>query len=358
MVIARLPFLDGLRGLAIAAVVLYHAFSRWNSIEPYSVPEVLSGVVSFGWLGVQLFFAISGFVIYMTLQRCSSWFIFAKARYTRLAPAMLVGSLLIFLASFWLPERPGGSLNIADWLPSLSFISPTVWSALTGLEVQSMDGAFWSLYVEVYFYALVALLFYVFRDAHLIGLIFIYFLYHLSTGFLGYGQEGALLTHLLLIVFGELGVVYYGWFLVGIWAFKYLQNPSQTNMITMLVFALLSVWTQGERQAEVMLASLFTILLFLLPVIWVNVRRLLEARFLVWLGYVSYPLYLLHQNFVTGLAIKLHQYEPSLAGYLYPVPGMLLVLFISYVLASNEPLMRRKFDRIIVSSVHKWRANA
>lgn len=51
----RVEYLDGLRGLAIIMVLLFHSFARWGEIVPYG--EKFSAFILFedGNLGVQLF---------------------------------------------------------------------------------------------------------------------------------------------------------------------------------------------------------------------------------------------------------------------------------------------------------------
>src|SRR5271156_873217 len=92
----RIHFLDGLRGIAITGVLIYHGYgpayaeflpfgNRYRDIYP----------IRFGWVGVELFFLISGFVILMTLEKSRDLFDFAARRWFRLFPAMFVGSLII-----------------------------------------------------------------------------------------------------------------------------------------------------------------------------------------------------------------------------------------------------------------------
>ena len=66
---SRIGYLDGLRGVAILSVVLFHAYTRWGSIETFNQLEILKTLFSYGWLGVHLFFSISGYVIYMSLKK-------------------------------------------------------------------------------------------------------------------------------------------------------------------------------------------------------------------------------------------------------------------------------------------------
>jgi peptidoglycan/LPS O-acetylase OafA/YrhL len=58
---AHLPALDGLRGCAILAVILYHYLAKFGSTLP-GLRELL-GLVHSGWTGVDLFFVLSGFLI-------------------------------------------------------------------------------------------------------------------------------------------------------------------------------------------------------------------------------------------------------------------------------------------------------
>src|ERR1700730_15650777 len=53
----RVPELDGIRGIAVLLVLVSH-FGR-----PACPPGILNNILGFGWVGVDLFFALSGFLI-------------------------------------------------------------------------------------------------------------------------------------------------------------------------------------------------------------------------------------------------------------------------------------------------------
>lgn len=98
--------LDALRGLAVLAVILFHYSTRYDQLfghrqQPYPLD------FKYGYFGVHLFFIISGFVIFMTLEKTASIRMFAFKRFARLYPAYWFSALLTFaiitLAS--LPER-------------------------------------------------------------------------------------------------------------------------------------------------------------------------------------------------------------------------------------------------------------
>jgi len=60
----RLEGIDLLRGIAVIAVILYHFFDILNSANS----SMFQYIHSFGLLGVSLFFIISGFLIYLSID--------------------------------------------------------------------------------------------------------------------------------------------------------------------------------------------------------------------------------------------------------------------------------------------------
>lgn len=144
--------LDGLRGIAILAVVFYHYFQALVSIYPdqefYPYGDRIFPLAQYGYLGVHLFFIISGFVIAYTMERMSGAAMFLRHRFFRLWPTMLVASVITYPAMH-VVETPLADLRRVDmtgFLPSLTFTAPWVWKPL--FEVDNyIDAAYWSLFV-------------------------------------------------------------------------------------------------------------------------------------------------------------------------------------------------------------------
>src|SRR2546423_2896903 len=61
----RIPELDGFRAIAVWAVVIHHAFYGWNDTRQIAerFPRGLQFLIDHGWMGVDLFFVLSGFLI-------------------------------------------------------------------------------------------------------------------------------------------------------------------------------------------------------------------------------------------------------------------------------------------------------
>src|SRR5690606_36141385 len=97
----RLAMLDILRGIAAMPVVLYHYTSRYA--ELYGGDDWPNSVVPFGHVGVHLFFIISGYVIFLTLDRLKSRELgigrFFLARFRRLFPVFWVAVPVTYLVT-------------------------------------------------------------------------------------------------------------------------------------------------------------------------------------------------------------------------------------------------------------------
>ena len=89
----RLTELDSLRGIAAMAVVLFHYTTRFTELYGHTAPPVFS--VPLGHLGVNLFFMISGFVIFMTLERTLTSRDFIISRFSRLNRTGIRGGCLV-----------------------------------------------------------------------------------------------------------------------------------------------------------------------------------------------------------------------------------------------------------------------
>ena len=142
----RLPALDGLRGLAALAVVLFHYTDRYRDFVPgppmpFHVPR--------GDFGVHLFFMISGFVILMSLER-SGGMGFVRGRIIRLYPAFWAAVLLTAAVTAIRPVA--GVPTLPQVLVNLTMLQDYV-------GVPQIDGVYWSLTYEIGFYAFMFALF-------------------------------------------------------------------------------------------------------------------------------------------------------------------------------------------------------
>jgi len=344
----RIKFLDGLRGVAILLVVMYHAYahdySQLTQLMPQGNKYADFPLFAYGWLGVHLFFIISGFVILMTLEKCGSFLDFILRRWLRLFPAMLVCSVIIFATAPLLPERPGGELFYSDLLPGLTFIEPAFWGKLLGLDLKSVDGAFWSLYVEVKFYILFGVLYYItgWRNA-ILALITLHFLSVIGL----YVIRDLPVTAMYMTYFNKImfygSARYYGWFAAGALYYKYFCDRKNHVLISAIAIACVASLVEGGGDWQPKIFAILLVFLFTLSLINSNVRTVLTHPVLLFIGLISYPLYLIHQNIMVALSVKIGQLVPTAYAIGNPILPIALVIGMGWgVTIYMEPWMREK----------------
>jgi len=155
----RIPTLDGLRAVAVIAVIICHV--NWAYGGPFEVGRVhgpIAAIFGWGWIGVDLFFVLSGFLITGILYdvKCSNGYFrnFYVRRALRIMP-LYYGFL--FFALTVLPRVPGW-VPPTDNLTSLDILSlalyfynfHVVWTERPLGEFHPL----WSLAVEEHFYLL------------------------------------------------------------------------------------------------------------------------------------------------------------------------------------------------------------
>lgn len=137
----KLPELDGIRGIAILMVIFHHLS------QAFPVQHGLLGmwlaVTKAGWLGVDIFFALSGFLITKGLleaaEKPNYYRNFYSRRFLRLAPLYLIALLLVALTT---PHS--GPFLALSLLYLANFAKP--------LGIAMSYGPLWSLSVEEHFY--------------------------------------------------------------------------------------------------------------------------------------------------------------------------------------------------------------
>ncbi len=286
---ARVNELDLLRFLAAMSVVFFHYSSRGYAAGAVSTMSytLLTPVTKYGYLGVQLFFLISGFVILMTAAG-GSLRSFAVSRAVRLYPAFWVCCTVTF-ATIALLGAERFSATTSHYL-----INMTLLSGFFG--VPSIDGVYWSLFVELKFYLLVALVLAA-GMIHRAELLLVLWL--VSTIALTAMPIGIL--HSLLVT------NYAAYFIAGSMCFLVWSQGFSLLRGGVILAAWLVALTQSAKEVGDFESHFHTgldarvvvvlITIFFAVMLLVATRRtgpLGKRRWLA-LGAITYPLYLLHQ---------------------------------------------------------------
>ena len=247
----------------------------------------ITPVAKYGYLGVQLFFMISGFVIFMTAANANLRS-FATSRIVRLYPAFWACCTITFIAILFMGENRF-SASIVQYLANMTMLSEF-------MNVPSIDGAYWSIFVEIRFYILIAVLLAFKLMRHAEYFMIAWLLYTAKVAL--YGTD--LLSIYLISEYAAFFIAGASFFMV--WK----KGPSIIRIVTISLSFTLAIY-QSLKQAAI-LAPVFkqevnTIIIiaiissfFLLLLLSVTRKTGVIGR-MNWtvIGALTYPLYLLHQ---------------------------------------------------------------
>ncbi len=167
---SRFLTIDALRGVAAFMVVLFHAFGggtvfRMTATGELSARDAWQLIPGFGYIGVYLFFVISGFCIHLRWAKARvadpasnpkiDFFAFWRRRWIRLYPAYLAAITLYLVWNYYHGELHFDGLFAWNLISHLLMVHNFDWQT-----VFSIDGVFWTLAIEEQLYLLYFLLVY------------------------------------------------------------------------------------------------------------------------------------------------------------------------------------------------------
>lgn len=289
--------MEGLRGMAVFLVFLVHYMTL---IGPWLGPHrllalIASRVHAMGNVGVDLFFVLSGFLIYGAVVSKPQRFLrFMRRRVVRIYPAFLAVFVLYLGLSLAFPAEsriPSGAAPAALYLLQNLLLLPGL------LPIDAMITVAWSLSYEMFYYLVIPVLIGVLglRDwpPRLRVVLFVSMSLVLAALFAGFGGPARLLMFLSgILLYEACAAGPAGW-----------QPSSRAGVLALLSALAVAVLPGAVAPLMVKLGVLFLAFFVLCLACFKQPSGPLAAAFswapLRWLGNMSYSYYLIH-----GLALK------------------------------------------------------
>lgn len=299
--------LDLVRFLAAAAVLFYHLGFKAFAVPDHPLHVRIGGEAAlpswagatwWGWIGVQVFFVISGLVIAYSAEG-ASWRSFLRSRVSRLLPAMLICATLIAIVLVTWGGVAVASVAIL-WAKSVVFFPMGPWLA----------GQFWTLPIEIFFYAIVWLMIVGQAGRHLEALAW-------ALGLISAAYWGCLAVTGAVDTFGrltQLAMLQHGcYFAIGILLSVVDRNGLTPGRIALGLICLAPAWLQISASAIAEKPGYGLSAMSVWPFFaWLTIVAMIAAS-LYWkdhvakavgrhgnairtMGLITYPLYLVHMH--------------------------------------------------------------
>lgn len=285
----KIGSINTLRFIAAAFVVFYHyAFAFYYRDLSYVDVPFFRYIFQYGYLGVDLFFIISGFVISLSAENRSAYNFF-KSRVGRLYPIFWISAIITTLFILFGGNLIYSHMSWSRFLTNMTMI-PSFFNA------DPLDGTYWTLLLEMKFYFIILLLilFKQFKriEKFAIPLSVIMLAVSLLVPNLAADSQWIWVPNFIA------GVLFYKIYKEGLTFTRTFALCA--TLISSLVFALKRVPYLSEgygipfKPSVISLYILFFYLIFLL--ISLNKFKTPNNTFINILGLLTYPVYLLHHQ--------------------------------------------------------------
>ena len=351
--------LDVFRGLAAFGVLLYHYTSNYTGYGEHS--SEMRFYFPWGRLAVELFFIISGFVIILTLDRTKKGRDFVFKRFARLYPAYWAAVILTF--TIVAITKPDFKRDI-----KVSFfeaiVNLTMFQQL--FNIPNVDPVYWTLAAELCFYVMMFFIFKLNLLKHIEKVIIVWLTVAVVLAFKTYtarwglfsegleqfnleltSQSSPVNPEVVMMGFNTLPHDILNWvkdslrvllnlkfahlFIIGIVLYQIKQKGFTLSRVLILIICILQqriVASWGDTWNETIFVALMTLTLYLATQ---NYLKFIVVKPLLFLGAISYPLYLVHE--VIGFIIIKYLYGFHLNPYLILFTATIVTMAIATLIS-------------------------
>lgn len=318
----RIDILDYARFVAALAVVAFHYF--FHGYRVGYLPELeptpwLAEISKYGLYGVHFFFLISGYVIFFSARHRPAGS-FLAARASRLYPAFWASLLLTsFVLMMW--GTPEQAITLKKFLANLTMVP-------MAFHQPYIDGVYWTLWWEAYFYVMVFVLILLMTGRRL-GLFFLIWP----------------LVMLVCLLLGRPSLPflggYYSFFAAGALFAMLHEKPGKAVVFSLIASMLVGIYSTIEfnhydwEHRPVVLVVLLAEYLFFFLLLSPKLRtmKLPYARLV---GAMTYPLYLIHLKIGMTYMNHFANEQNKYLMFAIAIAGSLVIAFLIHYLIEKK----------------------
>ena len=336
---SRIKELDALRGIAALMIVLFH-------FTMYRVEADLG--FKLGTTGVDLFFMISGFVIFMSLSNIKNSISFVINRVSRLYPtywaSISITFLFIFIQSLIINEA-FGAYNIKQYFGNMTMFQ-------FYLKIPDIDGPYWTMIIEMLFYLGMLFLFHfkLLKHINIIGVSLTILIVLMAN----FGFHIPLIKTIIywIPLFQFIPLFFAGIIFYKIYTDKSKQLSKYSIVVLCLISQILLFKFSGlskEFINHTEYAAMLIIFFGLFTLFVNNKLNLIASKGTLFLGKISFALYLIHQYLSIGIIIPYLTINLSLNFWIAALVTMPIVIGLAalitfYIEIPMSRLMKRKLN--------------
>ncbi len=363
----QLQFIISLRGIGCIAIVFSHLFlgffsgsgtlaSTWpffpafhvsdpHLIQPYILAFMEKSSLNSAPIGLGVFFLITGFTSALSLERDGSFRYLIK-RFLRLYPTYIMGFSITMLSIYAYVRYQGGVFpyTMKEYLAHITLFRNWLWSPY-------IDNGVWTLEINVDFYILIFLLYFIFRKkerkpvvgtAIVLGILQI-ILYFIASNHLDFGSAlwrilNTFTSTCPYIIYHLIGVV------IGDHYNHKISTAGACGSIAVLIGVFFTTHYFSFDTIMYINSYSYSILIFLF--FYVSREQIFQNGVIDFISKISYPLYIVHG--VPGYILLTvlyyhHQIDPYVSSIIAIATGVLIAYVINITVESHSVKLYKRF---------------
>ena len=343
----RIFELDGLRGVAAFLVLLHHYVASYNRDYGHSkLIYLLDIIIKYPYLdtGVNLFFIISGFVIILSLDKTKRPLDFFVSRFSRLYPAYWF-SLFLTSSTVYFFGVYGMNITLQQVVINMTMLQEFFSSNTFSTKINHVDPVYWTLTLELSFYFSAFVVYsFGFLDK-IVNIVYVWIFLGFLLWFLNdsdYKFNNILMQILVyLLIFEAYAFIYFS---LGILFYKKYVSGGKNNLNYNITIFLLLLSSYIMTEIPIFLSTCFYTVLFYMVI--KGKASFLKRGIFLFLGKISYPLYLIHWSI--GIILISTFYNMGLPGEITIILSTLIIVLTSYLInffieIPSQRIIRQKY---------------
>lgn len=307
---------DVFRGIGAFMVLFHHYTKRYDALFEHVEPWPVKSSFDLGAWGVCIFFVLTGLFLIPSLISSPNLGTYYKKRIVRLYPSYIPCVIITWLLMLCAPPLGNRNVNFVAFLGNL-----TMFQRFLGLP--DVDGAYWTLAVQIIVYILIGAFFFLVRKniGKLMNIMFVWLLVGCVVSFLN-NHLG--FTKLSFITDAK----YIHLFIQGL--LLYCIGAKQGKPIWIYIFLTLSI-CYDLLWFPVSYFVFNLLLIIVMLVVQLADVSLKKKGFFVFIGSISFPLYLLHQNI--GYLIIRFMEQHGLTNEIWIIVPIAAMIFLAWLVS-------------------------
>jgi peptidoglycan/LPS O-acetylase OafA/YrhL len=192
-----------------------------------------------------------------------------------------------------------------------------------------IESTFWSLFVEVRFYLIFSFIYFYINKSKSNWYIFALFIFSVLFTFISLTINSTIIRNIHLAL-DIIGLQHYGWFASGAFLYQYLKTKDDTNLLYSILTGIsniIFIYSVQFHSVELLIMITIIFTLFITTSLIKPLQIIISNRFFLFIGMISFPLYLIHENMMVSLILQFESYFPE--KYLITLPLIILVIIIA-----------------------------